>query len=260
MGATELWLVRHGESVANVVASAAQAAGEEAIELKWRDADVPLSPTGEKQAVALGRWIAEHAHYGVPTTAWSSSYLRARQTIGIALEEAGIGLRTRVDERLRDRELGILDLLTARGVESRYPDEAARRRWLGKFYYRPPGGESWADVALRIRSFLRDVDLGAGDDGDPDDESDPDDDAGTALVVAHDAVVMLFLYICDELSEEELLDFTVSHTVANASVTRLVRPSGTGRWTLAAFASHEHLGELDVPVTEHPGDKDAAIH
>jgi broad specificity phosphatase PhoE len=241
MGATELWLVRHGESVANVIATAAQNAGEETIEVEWRDADVPLSPLGEQQAAALGTWIAEHSHYGVPTSTWSSSYLRARQTIGIALAEAGITTTPRVDERLRDRELGILDLLTARGVDARYPEEAARRRWLGKFYYRPPGGESWADVALRIRSFLRDVD-------------DVDDD-GTALVVAHDAVVMLFLYICGELSEETLLDFAQDHTVTNASVTRLVRPSGTGRWHVEAFAEHDHLDALAAP-TEHPGDTD----
>jgi broad specificity phosphatase PhoE len=246
MGATEIWLVRHGESVANVIASAAQEAGEEKIDVPWRDADVPLSPTGEKQAAALGRWIAEHAHYGVPAATWSSSYLRARQTIGIALDEAGLSVGTRVDERLRDRELGILDLLTAVGVEARYPQEAERRRWLGKFYYRPPGGESWADVALRIRSFLADVDA--------------DDDNGTVLVVAHDAVVMLFLYVCNELSEEELLDFTLTHVVGNATVTRLVRPSGEGRWQAEAFAEHEHLDRLNVETTEHPGDKNADIH
>ncbi|MCS5735207.1 histidine phosphatase family protein [Herbiconiux daphne] len=246
MGATEIWLVRHGESVANVIATAAQEAHAEQIDVEWRDADVPLSPTGEKQAAALGHWIAEHAHYGVPATTWSSSYLRARQTIAFALAEAGIHMTARVDERLRDRELGILDLLTPDGVEARFPDEAARRRWLGKFYYRPPGGESWADVALRIRSFLSDVDA--------------DDDNGTVLVVAHDAVVMLFLYVCNELSEEQILDFSLTHVVTNASVTRLVRPSGVGRWQVASFAEHEHLDELEVETTEHPGDKDVDIH
>ena len=49
----------------------------------------------------------------------------------------------------------MLDLLTSHGVATRYPIEAERRRRLGKFYHRPPGGESWVDVALRIRS-LRD--------------------------------------------------------------------------------------------------------
>jgi broad specificity phosphatase PhoE len=255
MGATEIWLVRHGESVANVVATAAQAAGDETIEVGWRDADVPLSPTGEEQAAAVGRWIAEHSDLGEPSAVWSSSYLRARQTIALALAEAGLDLPVRVDERLRDRELGILDLLTATGVEARYPGEAARRRWHGKFYYRPPGGESWADVALRIRSFLRDVDDDSDEDGDGDTGR-----GDTVLVVAHDAVVMLFLYVCSELTEEELMDFAVDHVVGNASVTRLTRPSGRGRWNVESFAEHEHLDRLDVETTEHQGDTDAASH
>jgi broad specificity phosphatase PhoE len=242
MGATEMWLVRHGESVANVIATAAQARGDEQIVVEWRDADVPLSATGEQQAAALGQWVAEHSAEGVPAVAWSSTYLRARQTLGIALAKAGLDLPMRVDERLRDRELGILDLLTSVGVEARHPAEAERRRWLGKFYYRPPGGESWADVALRIRSFLRDVDADHGD--------------GTVLVVAHDAVVMLFLYVCAELSEEELMDFAVENAVGNATVTRLVRPSGSGRWEVASFVEQGHLDEFDVAATEHQGDTD----
>ena len=64
----------------------------------------------------------------------------------------------RLDERLRDRELGVLDRLTRRGVEARHPEEAELRRRLGKFYHRPAGGESWADIALRVRTALADLD------------------------------------------------------------------------------------------------------
>ena len=44
--------------------------------------------------------------------------------------------------------------MTRSGIREQYPEEAQRRDLLGKFYYRPPGGESWADVALRVRSLL----------------------------------------------------------------------------------------------------------
>ena len=89
-----------------------------------------------------------------PEVAVVSPYLRTRQTAELAL--AGMGIPAVVDERLRDRELGVMDLLTARGVEARLPRRPRRRR-LGKFYYRPPGGESWADVLLRLRALLGDV-------------------------------------------------------------------------------------------------------
>jgi broad specificity phosphatase PhoE len=242
MGATELWLVRHGESTANVAAAAAELAGEDLIRVDHRDADVPLSALGEQQAVALGEWLRQNATALKPGAAWTSSYLRAQQTVSIATTEAGLRLGIRIDDRLRDRELGILDLLTTWGVENRLPEEAARRRWLGKFYYRPPGGESWADVALRLRSFLRDVDLV--------------NDGECVLIAAHDAVILLFLYICIGLSEEQLLEFSITHTVTNASVTRLVRPSGQGAWSLEIFSSDEHVDRAGVPTTEHPGTKD----
>jgi broad specificity phosphatase PhoE len=245
MGATEIWLVRHGESLANVAATTAERAGHDTITVDARDADVRLSGLGERQARALGEWLTDNSSPGSPSSVWSSSYYRAHQTVSIALDTAGLDLPVAVDDRLRDRELGILDLLTSHGVKTTYPEESARRDWLGKFYYRPPGGESWADVALRVRSFLRDLD------DEPDDEI-----SGAVLIAAHDAVVMLFLYVCLGLTEKELLDFAHTNTVTNASVTRLSRASGRGSWTLEVFAHEDHLEELNVPVTEHPGDRD----
>jgi len=245
-GAVELLLVRHGESVGNVAASAAQAAGAEVIGVGLRDADVPLTETGSVQAKAFGEWLADLDPEQRPETVWCSPYLRARQTAEVALDAARLPLSTTVDERLRDRELGILDLLTAVGVEARFPAEADRRRWLGKFYYRPPGGESWADVALRIRSVLADLDRTAM--------------GRRVLVVAHDAVILLFRYVCEGMSEDDLLALTRRTTVVNASVTQLTRPSGRGLWQAAAFNMDEHLAAKGVPTTEHSGDADVVPH
>ena len=242
MSATELWLVRHGESTANVLATQAQQTAQEVIAVTHRDADVPLSEVGLRQAEALGVWLAANADESSPASIWSSPYLRAQQTISVAVDTAGLAHRFRVDERLRDRELGILDTLTSYGVDRRLPEEAARRRWLGKFYYRPPGGEAWTDVALRLRSFLRDVD-----------SSEP---SGPVLIAAHDAVVLILLYICLGWSEKELLDFAAANTVLNASVTRLSRRPGDQAWTLEVFSHDDHLEAVGAPVTHHGGDTD----
>lgn len=236
MVVTELWLVRHGESIANAAATRAELGGLEQIPIDIRDADVPLSATGREQAGALGRWVAEHR--SALDEFWVSPYLRARETLTIALGDGPAGVIV-VDDRLRDRELGILDLLTTHGVARRHPDEAERRRHLGKYYHRPPGGESWADVALRLRSFLRDV---------------LDRPGPAALVVAHDAVVMILLSLLLPMPERELLEFAASHTVLNASVTHVVRdPSG---WRVETFSAVEHLQRDGAPVTVHPGSPD----
>ena len=239
MAVTRLWLVRHGESEGNVAASRAEREGSPTIDLDTRDADVPLSPTGEEQARALRSWWEQEG--SSVDEYWVSPYLRARQTLALAVDEEALAGRTRIDERLRDRELGILDLLTARGVREFHPEEAARRRHLGKFFHRPPGGESWADVALRLRSFLGE---------------NLDRPAETVLVVAHDAVVMLILAILLPLDEAELLAFAAENTVRNASVTELVR--GDTGWELTTFSSVEHLAVEGADITVHSGEDDVA--
>jgi broad specificity phosphatase PhoE len=246
MATTDLWLIRHGESVANVAATAAEQQGLEVVPVDLRDADVPLSPVGEEQAIAFGSWLADQPVDALPQATWCSPYWRARQTLELAAREAGLDVPVRIDERLRDRELGVLDLLTSRGVEARFPEEAARRRWLGKFYYRPPGGESWGDLALRVRSLLVDLDR--------------PDSAPRVLVAAHDAVVMSFIYVCTGLTEAGLLEFASTHTVANASVTRLTRDEGSPLWMLERFSSNEHLTTAGAPVTMHQGDTDVHPH
>jgi broad specificity phosphatase PhoE len=147
-----------------------------------------------------------------------------------------------IDERLRDRELGVLDKLTGMGVEARYPAEAARRRWVGKFYYRPPGGESWADMALRIRSVLADIDRY--------------EDGRRVLVVCHDAVTMVIRYVCEGLSEAEIMAIGRSTPVQNASVTRLVRAPGERLWRLDTFNAVDHLAEEGAEQTAPRGKTD----
>ncbi len=228
-----LLLIRHGESTANVAATAAEASGAEVIAVPTRDADVPLSALGEQQATALGARLSAFTRDGARV--FSSPYLRAEQTARLAL---GPDARVTIDERLRDRELGVLDALTTLGVARRLPEEAARKRWLGRFYYRPPGGEAWTDVALRLRSFLRDTQPGSPT-------------AGTTIVFAHDAVVSLALFVLLRFTERELTEFLVTRPVGNASITILEHDADG--WNVAEFADDRHLADAGLPATVHPG-------
>jgi probable phosphoglycerate mutase len=241
MAVQEIWLVRHGESLANVAAARAEAAGDDVIDVEYRDADVPLSPLGEAQSRSLGQELADRGIDDVAVALWVSPYLRAQQTIEIALGAGGLAEpEKRVDERLRDRELGVLDLLTLRGVRNRHPDEERRRQWLGKYYHRPAGGESWADVMLRLRSALSDVERIEGTE--------------RLVIAAHDAVVMLVVAVCLDLDEPTLMEFARTHAVANASLTRLRRDRAGAPWVLEEFSSVGHLD--DDEVTAHTGRKD----
>ena len=87
----------------------------------------------------------------------------------------------------------MLDRLTKLGIEQRFPDQAALRARIGKFYFRPPGGESWCDVILRLRSVLDTVSLHYSHPG------------SRVLVVGHQVIVLCLRYLIEELTEEEIL-------------------------------------------------------
>src|SRR5690349_7585858 len=110
-----LALVRHAESAGNVARDAAEAAGHAVIDISERDMDVPLSPRGVEQANALGRWLME-GERPVPAVVISSPYVRAEQTAALALTAAGLDVPLVLDERLREREFGVLDRLTRSGI------------------------------------------------------------------------------------------------------------------------------------------------
>ncbi|HWD01745.1 MAG TPA: histidine phosphatase family protein [Amycolatopsis sp.] len=219
-------LVRHGRSVGNVARDAAEAAGREVIDIAERDADVPLDELGGRQARAVGEWLAGDP----PDLVVASPYRRALDTARIALDaakERGVEVAggLRVDERVRDRELGVLDLLTSHGVAERWPDELRRKQRLGKFYYRPPGGESWADVVLRVRSLL--AELSAETPGQ------------RVLLVAHEMTVFALRYVLEAVPEPDLLSTAANTEVPNGSVTAWERGREGGfRMTLGQETGH----------------------
>jgi broad specificity phosphatase PhoE len=242
VGVRELLLVRHGESEGNLAAAEANAAKAEEIAVPARDPDVLLSDLGRSQAEAVGTALARLPAQERPEVVACSPYVRARETATTACDAAGLVLPIRVDERLRDRELGVLDRLTEIGVVARFPEEHARRKWQGKFYHRPAGGESWADVLLRLRAWLSDAD---------------DVLAGKrVLVVSHDVVIVLLRYICEGLDEEEVLELARETPLRNASLSRYVRDSDE-RWSIVAYDDVAHLEAAGLPVTEHRGARHA---
>jgi len=238
-----LFLVRHGESSGNVARDEAEAAGAEIIDIGLRDVDVPLSDLGRRQAEALGRWLARQDDHEHPTAVMSSPYVRAQQTVDEALAATGRRsgqVERRLDERLREREFGVLDRLTRQGIQAREPQQAELRAFLGKFYHRPPGGESWADVGLRVRSAI--------------DTLCREHAGQRVLISTHQVVVLMFRYVLEAMTEEQVLAESRSDPVAHCSVTTyLCDPSAgiRGAMVLQAYNVVEPLLEEDEPVTTH---------
>ena len=233
-----LWVVRHGESAGNVARDAAESQGLDRLELSSRDVDVPRSDLGRRQAAALGRWTAEQPADTRPTVLWTSPYVRAQQTARIALETAGLDVPVVVDERLREREFGVLDGLTRRGITEHHPEESARRAQLGKFYHRPPGGESWVDVAQRLRAVLDEIRIDARGE--------------RVLLMAHQVVVLLVRYVVEGMDERTVMEVDADGEVANCAVTAYVLDEQAGRLRLQRYNEVAPLEEQDAPVTAEP--------
>jgi broad specificity phosphatase PhoE len=226
-------LTRHGESTGNLAYQAVHGTDAEEAGITERDADIPLTDTGRAQAATLGRRLAALPAAERPTHVVASPYLRALDTAKIALAQTPYAgdLTLRVDERLRDREQGALQGLTARGVERRFPEEAARLKQLGKFYYRPPGGESWADLALRLRSVYRDLEADAP--------------GGRVLVVTHDAIIVMTRYLVEDLTEKDIMEIE-RQPIANASLTRW-RGDGS-ELQAVCYNDASHLSGIGAPT------------
>jgi probable phosphoglycerate mutase len=240
-----LWIVRHGESAGNVARDVATAAGLAVIDIAERDVDVPLSETGQRQSEALGRWFAAMPLEARPNVVLTSPYLRARHTAALIDSGGGIvaGAETSIDERLREKEFGILDRLTHLGIEQRHPEQAQLRTLLGKFYHRPPGGESWCDVILRLRSALDTISLH---------HSGPD---SRVLIVAHQVIVLCLRYLLEGMTEDQILAIDAEGEVANCGVTAYTFNSTPGQGGALQLRSYNFVAPLEdagAPITSRP--------
>jgi broad specificity phosphatase PhoE len=198
-----LVVMRHAESESNRHRAALEQEGTREITISrdTRDADFRLTANGREQAERAGRGLDAYGPFDV---LFVSPYRRTRETAEIL----GAGLKHRppliVEERIREREFGILENLTRFGVRQKFPEEVERKRLVGKYYYRPPGGESYPDVNLRLHSFLGTL---------------VREHAGRrVLVVTHSVVVLLFRRLLERMEEKEVLELDRQDEVKNASL------------------------------------------
>jgi probable phosphoglycerate mutase len=110
-----------------------------------------------------------------------------------------------VEERIREIEFGVLDGLTSQGIKAKYADEYTRREKEGKYWYRPPGGESRPDVALRVQSFLGTLTR--------------DYRQKNVLIVCHSVVVLIFRRLLERWGETDYLKVDKEEDVKNCSLT-----------------------------------------
>jgi probable phosphoglycerate mutase len=132
-------LIRHGQTDWNS-------------EGRWQGTiDTPLNAAGVAQARALATYLAAHRHVGV---VYSSTLMRAAETGRIVAEALGVPLR--LDDRLRELNLGAMQGLTMEEMTARFPDDMVRMRTeYMDFVF--PHGESRRMLQDRAMSAFHDI-------------------------------------------------------------------------------------------------------
>ena len=149
MDATDLLVVRHGQSEWNAIG-------------RWQGhADPALSELGRRQAAVAA------ASIGAVDGIISSDLLRAAETAAIISQQLGVG-PVMIDERLRERDVGEWTGLTRIEINRRWPG------WIDDLR-RPDGFEDVDSVLLRVfEAFAAMRDASPG---------------GSLLVITHGGVI-----------------------------------------------------------------------
>jgi 2,3-bisphosphoglycerate-dependent phosphoglycerate mutase len=132
------------------------------------DHAIPLSDTGKEQSIAAGTYFAAFLSRSHPIVEkqsirlWCSPYLRTRQTRDGLLEGMNDTRNFFKDQRehllLTEQNFGLFDGLTDEECDEKYPEESRKynlcKAYNGRFYAKPPNGESRYDVCVRIHQFF----------------------------------------------------------------------------------------------------------
>lgn len=153
-----LVLLRHGESEPNIARRAAKLGNISLYTAEFRarpDYRHRLTERGVEQAQVTGGWITRHVleEFNLPyfDRNYVSPPIRAVETAG------NLYLPTnepwRMSYLVRERDYGDIDGMTNEEYETKYPDNAKKRK-LDPLFWRPPGGESILEVAeTRVREL-----------------------------------------------------------------------------------------------------------
>jgi broad specificity phosphatase PhoE len=144
-----LYFVRHGETDWN---AEARLQGQR---------DVPLNDLGRVQAEEAGQALRSLVAQPEDLAYVASPLSRTRETMERLRRSIGLHpTYYRQDERLKELGFGRWEGFTWKEIRAREP-AAAKARELDKWGFVPPGGESYAMLAERVRPFFDALDRDA---------------------------------------------------------------------------------------------------
>lgn len=163
--------------------------------------DYSLTVAGRRQAMENGRKLKAHLEClgvePVRLATYVSPLKRARETIAAVAVEVGIPeSQVNIDDRLAEASFGRWEGMTTLEVKARFPTER-RLRKADRWNFNAHGGDSYADLARSMESFLADLDT-----------------VEPVLVVSHAGNIRVMAAMLAGLTGEEAMAFSVPHDAA----------------------------------------------
>lgn len=209
----DLVLIRHGQSEGNAAKRLSEKGDDTGYAaLKDRHTrSYRLSQKGREQAKQAGEWL-KHEFYDSGKgfdRYFTSEYVRAMETAAL------LGLLNASWYRnfyLTERDWGDLELLTEVERHERFGD-AMRMRKIEPFFWRPPNGESFAELCLRLDRVLQTLHR--------------EHSNMRVLLVCHGEVMRAFRVLIERMSQqtfkEQYLSKDVEHRVHNCEIMHYTR-------------------------------------
>lgn len=199
----DIVLIRHGESEGNYMHHLFKETRDPNVFthefLSRHTSQYRLTEKGKKQAEEAGRFLK--TKYSEFDAYYTSGYLRAMETAAL------LGLNDvlwRQDIYLREREMGVLGTHTSADVKRIFMSSTERYSKHDALYWTPPGGESYADTALRVDRFL--------------DKLARDHSGQRVLVVCHGNIMKTFKIRLEHMTQVMFYEWEEHNSIDNCQI------------------------------------------
>ncbi|MCR4313831.1 MAG: phosphoglycerate mutase family protein [Candidatus Uhrbacteria bacterium] len=218
--------IRHGESVRNAAKQGSVYFTDDAARAQIRgvpDHRIGITAFGEMQSTKTGATIYEH--HGIPHVFYDTGYERTRLTregiLSAYPEEERSRIKLRSNSFLRERDAGYGYDMTKEEAERHFPWLDEHWKTKGGFLARPPGGESLADLSMRVQMFL--------------DILYREHAEETVFLSIHGGTIRCLRFLLEDWTYEQFEDSLKGHTPANCGVTVYEYDESVGRLVLREY-------------------------
>ncbi|MEK6871781.1 MAG: histidine phosphatase family protein [Nanoarchaeota archaeon] len=178
-----IYLFRHGQTYFN----------KKHIFTGWMDSK--LTPLGKRQARVVARKL-KNKKIGI---AIQTRLSRSKKSLQEVLQFHPECRRVIIDNRMIERAYGNLEGLHHDSIIKKYGQQQFDL-WHRDYKIRPPGGESFADVEKRVRSFLADL------------KKLIKKEKTTVVISAHGNSIRMFRKIMEHATIEKTTSWTIPYT------------------------------------------------